>query len=63
MSEISTDVMPISWDQFFSLERSTRARLVYVKSIVEGKNMNIPKPVPEGLPTTKFHDNLDYRKL
>ena len=63
MSEISTDVSPISWDQFFSLERSTRARLVYVKSIVEGKSMNIPKQVPEGLATIKFHDNLDYRKL
>ena len=43
MSEISTDVMPISWDQFFSLERSTRARLVYVKSIAEGKNITRPK--------------------
>ena len=43
MSEISTDVAPISWDQFFSLERSTRARLVYVKSIGEGKNITKPK--------------------
>ena len=63
MSEISTDVSPISWDQFFSLERSTRARLVYVKSIGDGKNVTKPKLVPEGFTITTFNDKLDYRKL